>query len=145
MPLKDDTQRTVGFVKILRDRTQFLEQDEAVRASEERLRLILESAADYAIFTFDKEGLLLTWNAGAQRMMGYDEAEIIGHDARILFTSEEQEAGALEWEIGTANREGRAENERFHVRGRIPILGQWLDDAAQGAARQSRLSQDHAR
>lgn len=116
MPLKDDAQRTVGFVKILRDRTEFLEQDEAVRSSEERLRLILESAADYAIFTFDSEGHLSSWNAGARRILGYDEEEIIGRDARILLTPEEQEAGALEWEINTANREGRAENERFHVR-----------------------------
>ena len=116
MPLKDEEQRTVGFVKILRDRTRYLEQDEAVRSSEERLRLILESATDYAIFTFDDAGALLTWNAGARRILGYTEEDIIGRDARILFTPEEREAGALEWEIETANKDGRAENERFHVR-----------------------------
>jgi PAS domain S-box-containing protein len=116
MPLKDDEKRTVGFIKILRDRTQFLEQDEAVRSSEERLRLILESATDYAIFTFDQAGRLLSWNAGARRILGYEEEEIIGRDARIFFTPEEQAAGALEWEMETANREGRAENERFHIR-----------------------------
>ena len=116
MPLKDEEQRTIGFVKILRDRTRYLEQDETVRSSEERLRLILESATDYAIFTFDDAGALLTWNAGARRILGYTEGDIIGRDARILFTPEEREAGALEWEIETANRDGRAENERFHVR-----------------------------
>jgi PAS domain S-box-containing protein len=116
MPLKDDNQVTVGFVKVLRDRTQFLEQDETVRSSEERLQLILESATDYAIFTLDDEGALLTWNAGAQRILGYERDEIIGRDARILFTREERDAGALEWEMETAKKEGRAENERFHVR-----------------------------
>ena len=116
MPLRDDNQVTVGFVKILRDRTQFLEQDETVRSSEERLQLILESATDYAIFTLDDEGALLTWNAGAHRILGYERDEIIGRDARILFTPEERQAGALEWEMETANKEGRAENERFHVR-----------------------------
>jgi PAS domain S-box-containing protein len=116
MPLRDDNQVTVGFVKILRDRTQFLQQDETVRSSEERLQLILESATDYAIFTLDDEGALLTWNAGAHRILGYERDEIIGRDARILFTPEERQAGALEWEMETANKEGRAENERFHVR-----------------------------
>lgn len=116
MPLKDEEHRTIGFVKILRDRTQYVEQDEALRSSEERLRLILESATDYAIFTFDDAGALVTWNAGARRILGYTEEDIIGRDARILFTPEEREAGALEWEIETANKDGRAENERFHVR-----------------------------
>ncbi|NHT78583.1 PAS domain S-box protein [Rhizobiaceae bacterium CRRU44] len=116
MLLKDDEQRAIGFVKILRDRTQYLEQDEAVRSSVERLRLILESATDYAILTFDQEGTLLTWNAGARRILGYTEEDIIGRDARVLFTPEEREAGALEWEMETATKEGRAENERFHVR-----------------------------
>jgi PAS domain S-box-containing protein len=115
-PLKNDAGQSVGFVKIMRDRTPLLEEDEAVRSSEERLRLILKSATDYAILTFDQQGLVLSWNAGARRILGYDETEIVGCDARILFTPEEREGGALEWEMDTANRDGRAENERFHVR-----------------------------
>ncbi|RWY67681.1 PAS domain S-box protein [Rhizobium sp. WSM1325] len=115
-PLKNDAGQSIGFVKIMRDRTRSLEEDESVRSNEERLRLILKSATDYAIFTFDQQGFVLSWNAGARRILGYEEKEIIGRDARILFTPEEREAGALEWEIETANREGRAENERFHVR-----------------------------
>ena len=116
MPLKDDAGRPLGFVKIMCDHTQSLEEDEAVRSNEERLRFILKSATDYAIFTFDHGGRLLSWNAGARRILGYEEAEILGRDARILFTPEERRAGALEWEIETASQTGRAENERFHVR-----------------------------
>jgi PAS domain S-box-containing protein len=115
-PLRDDSGQVAGFIKILRDRTEAVEEDEAVRANEERLRFILKSAADYAIFTFDYDGRLLSWNSGACRIMGYEEAEILGRDARVLFTPEEQEKRALEWEMTTADREGRAENERFHVR-----------------------------
>jgi PAS domain S-box-containing protein len=115
MPLRNDAGQSIGFVKIMRDRTRSLEEDESLRSNEERLRLILKSAIDYAIFTFDQQGFVLSWNSGARRILGYEEKEIIGRDARILFT-EEQEAGALEWEIETANQEGRAENERFHVR-----------------------------
>jgi PAS domain S-box-containing protein len=115
-PLKDDAGNSIGFVKIMRDRTRSLEEDEAIRSNEERLRLILKSATDYAIITFDREGFLLDWNDGARRIFDYEEAEILGRDARILFTPEEQAAGALEWEIDTAHQAGRAQNERFHVR-----------------------------
>jgi PAS domain S-box-containing protein len=101
MPLRNDAGQSIGFVKIMRDRTRSLEEDESLRSNEERLRLILKSAIDYAIFTFDQQGFVLSWNSGARRILGYEEKEIIGRDARILFT-EEQEAGA--------------ENERFHVR-----------------------------
>jgi PAS domain S-box-containing protein len=116
LPLKDDVGRVTGFVKIMRDRTQSLDEDEAVRSNEERLRLILESATDYAIFSFDNRGRILSWNAGARRIMGYLETEALGLDARLLFTQEERVAGALEWEMTKATNDGRAENERFHVR-----------------------------
>jgi PAS domain S-box-containing protein len=116
MPLRNDAGQSIGFVKIMRDRTRSLEEDESLRSNEERLRLILKIPTDYAIFTFDQQGFVLSWNSGARRILGYEEKEIIGRDARILFTTEEQQAGALEWEMETANQEGRAETERFHVR-----------------------------
>jgi len=114
MPLRNDSLEIYGFVKIMRDRTELLESDEKVRANEERLQLILQSAMDYAIFTFDGEGLIRSWNAGACRIFGYTEATILGRDARVLFTAQEQDA--LEWEMETASKEGRAQNERDHVR-----------------------------
>jgi len=115
-PLKNDAGEPIGFVKIMRDRTRSLEEDEAIRSNEERLKLILQSATDYAIITFDREGFLLDWNDGARRIFDYEEAEVLGRNARILFTPEERAAGALEWEIDTADKAGRAQNERFHVR-----------------------------
>jgi PAS domain S-box-containing protein len=116
MPLLDDAQTITGFVKIMRDCTKTLEEDEALRASQERLQLILKSAIDYAIITFDGDGSIMTWNAGAQRIFGYSEEEISRQSAGILFTPQEREEGALEWEMETAMHEGRAENERFHIR-----------------------------
>jgi PAS domain S-box-containing protein len=115
MVLRDDEERAAGFVKIMRDQTKTLQEDEA-RENEERLKLILDSATDYAIFTFKRDGSIMTWNTGARRIFGYTEADIIGKDARKLFMRQESEAGALEWEMETASRQGRAENERFHVR-----------------------------
>lgn len=116
MPLQNDAGMIYGLLKIVRDRTRTLQEDEALRASEERLQLILESAIDYAIFAFDRDGLVISWNAGACRIFGYDEHEILGRDARILFLEEDRDGGAPEREMETALERGRAENERFHLR-----------------------------
>ena len=90
--------------------------NEALRASEERYRVIVESATDYAIFTIDLEGLVTSWNAGAQNVLGYEEGEIVGQDSRLLWTPEDRAEGAPDAEIETARRTGRAEDERWHVR-----------------------------
>ena len=87
-----------------------------LRWNEEQRRLILESATDYAIFTIDSKGFVTSWNAGAERILGYREEEILGHDGRVIFTPEDRQAGAADREIATARKEGRAENERWHLR-----------------------------
>jgi PAS domain S-box-containing protein len=71
----DDSGEMVAVV-ILRDVTEPKRAEEALRISEERLRLLLESAKDYAIVTFDGEGRVNSWNSGAERAFGYSEAEI---------------------------------------------------------------------
>jgi PAS domain S-box-containing protein len=85
-------------------------------ATNERLALIFDSATEYAIFTLDPEGRVTSWNRGAQRLLGYSDDEIIGRDGRVLFTAEDQQRGAADWEIEQALSEGRAGNERWHVR-----------------------------
>jgi PAS domain S-box-containing protein len=110
------TTTTGGFLKILRDRTEARKVEQAWRIGEERLRLILESAVDYAIFTVDRAGKLTSWNTGAQRLLGYSEEQALGMDSRIIFTTEDRDAGAPEWEIETAMTQGRAADERWHVR-----------------------------
>ncbi|WP_064692800.1 sensor histidine kinase [Rhizobium aegyptiacum] len=116
MPLRNDAGEIYGLLKIVRDRTQTLQEDEALRASAERLQLILKSAIDYAIFAFDRDGRIISWNTGACRIFGYEDCEIIGCDARVLFVPEDRDDGALEREMKTAAERGRAENERFHLR-----------------------------
>jgi PAS domain S-box-containing protein len=92
------------------------EANDALRASEERYRLIVESATDYAIFTTDLDGRVTSWNAGAQNVLGFEENDILGRDARILWTPEDRAAGAPEEEMRGAQEEGRAEDERWHMR-----------------------------
>jgi PAS domain S-box-containing protein len=80
------------------------------------LKLILESAVEYAIFTLDKDLRITTWNPGAERLTGFKEEDVIGTDGSLLFTPEDQQRGALEWEVEQALTEGRAANERWHMR-----------------------------
>ncbi len=84
--------------------------------SEELFHLMVESAKDYAIFALDTEGRVASWNTGTERLFGYTEAEIIGQNASILFTPEDIETGAPVKELQTAEAEGQADNERWHVR-----------------------------
>src|SRR3712207_3447659 len=64
----------------------------------------------------DVDGRVTTWSEGVNRLFGYGEAEIVGEDASILFTSEDRESGAPDRELEKARTEGRAEDERWHVR-----------------------------
>ena len=66
------------------DITERKKAEEHLRRSEERLRLVIDSVEDYAIYTLDVEGRVTTWNAGAARIKGYTEAEIIGQNFSML-------------------------------------------------------------
>jgi PAS domain S-box-containing protein len=90
--------------------------EEALQESEERFERLVEAAKDYAIFMTAADGRVSTWNEGAKRLFGYGEAEIVGEDASIFFTEEDRESGAPERELQKARTEGRAEDERWHVR-----------------------------
>jgi len=84
--------------------------------SEDYLQAILDSATDYAIFTIDGHGSVSSWNEGASRILGWGEDEIVGQDARVIFTPEDRHAGALEREMQTASAKGRSDDERWHIR-----------------------------
>jgi PAS domain S-box-containing protein len=86
------------------------------RASEERLRLLIDSATDYALFTMSDTGVIDSWNPGAERVFGYTANEIIGQHAAIVFTPEDRAAGIPGQELESARRDGRASDERWHVR-----------------------------
>ena len=77
--------------------------------------LILRSITDHAIVTLDRRGLITSWNAGAERIMGWREDEIVGRPAGTFFTSEDVARARPEAEMRTALLEGRAEDERWHV------------------------------
>ncbi len=80
------------------------------------LRLIFESATDFAVFAQDNAGKVISWNIGAERLTGYSEKEILGGDGDVIFTSEDRAGGAPQRERSTASLNGRSEDERWHQR-----------------------------
>jgi len=85
-------------------------------ASDELLRLIVESARDYAIFSMDRDGLVTSWNVGAEQLMGWSEAEIMGLTADVIFTPEDRAAGVPNQERIQAATAGRALDDRWQLR-----------------------------
>lgn len=79
-------------------------------------RLIVESATEFAIFTADHAGRVLSWNPGARAIFGYEAAEVVGREADILFTPEDRAAAVPQAEMRRALDSGRSEDERWHLR-----------------------------
>jgi PAS domain S-box-containing protein len=80
------------------------------------LESLLESATDYAIITLDLDGRITGWNSGAEQVLGWSEAEVVGQNASLFFTPEDQDAEAPAKEMAIARDYGRASDERWHVR-----------------------------
>ncbi|HEX7114839.1 MAG TPA: PAS domain-containing sensor histidine kinase [Steroidobacter sp.] len=90
--------------------------DAAAQYHDELFRLFVETVEDYAIFAMDADARIVHWNAGAERITGFTEAEVLGRSFRMLFTKEDVACGAPEQELRTALEMGRAVDERWHVR-----------------------------
>ncbi|RWB72418.1 MAG: PAS domain S-box protein [Mesorhizobium sp.] len=94
------------------------EQGEGQRplSDSDLLRLIFDSATDFAIFTTDPNGITTSWNVGAERVLGYADDEIIGKSADVAFPPEEGGVSAAAEERRIALAEGRAEDERWQMK-----------------------------
>ncbi len=94
-------------------------QREAIQAlqySEQLLQRMIASIHDYAIFMLDPEGRVISWNPGAERIIGYAEDEIIGRDFSVFFSADEVARGKPAQELEVAARDGRFEDESWRIR-----------------------------
>jgi len=83
---------------------------------EERFRIFVEAVQDYAIFMLDPDGVIVTWNAGAQRLKGYSAAEVIGQSFALFYTPEDVARNHPADELAHARAHGRYEEEGWRVR-----------------------------
>jgi PAS domain S-box-containing protein len=101
----------------LRESGQDLRESNLTQAeSEECFRLLVECVTDYAIIMLDPQGVVVTWNVGAERLKGYKAEEILGRNYPIFFLPEDAEAGLPARELAEAAREGRYEIEAWRLR-----------------------------
>ena len=115
-PVRNAAGNLVGFGKVTRDLSERASADAELKRSEERLRLLIASVKDYAIFVLDPTGHVATWNPGAERLKGYSADEIIGQHFSRFYPEEDVRAGKCEMELEGATRIGRFEDEGWRVR-----------------------------
>jgi PAS domain S-box-containing protein len=121
--LTDEQGHLTGFGEVTRDLTQrrtvdveWRKRQEDLLRSEERFRLLVEGVQDYAIFMLDPDGVVTTWNSGAERIKGYKAAEVIGKHFSLFRTEEDIRSDACERELETAAQHGKLEEEGWRVR-----------------------------
>ena len=115
-PVRDEHGAIIGFAEITRDITERVAAQNALIESEGRFRMLVEGVIDYAIYMLDPSGVVINWNAGAERLKGYAPEEILGQHFSRFYTREERAAGVPAIVLASAAREGRYEAEGWRVR-----------------------------
>jgi PAS domain S-box-containing protein len=88
----------------------------ALWTDDERWQILMENVKDFAIFMLDPQGRIVTWSSAAERILGYKEEEILGHNFCQIFTPHDIEKEQPQRELQDAREKGRAEDERWHLR-----------------------------
>jgi len=116
LPYRTLEDRIEGIVLTFFEITERKRSEEARRESEERFRLLVSGAADYAMFMMDKESRITFWSPGAERIFGWTEQETLGQPPDMIFTPEDRAAGQPEHELSQALTDGSAPDQRWHMR-----------------------------
>jgi PAS domain S-box-containing protein len=114
--LHDSQGKLVGFGMVIQDVSDKRAAHDAVLKSERSFRLLVQCVTDYAIFMLSPDGHITSWNAGARKIKGYAESEIIGSHFSRFYTPDDVEAGVPFRGLETARAEGRFEAEGWRVR-----------------------------
>lgn len=116
VPLTDGQGRIVGALNVVRDVTESRRAREELHQAEQHFRLLVEGTVDYAIFMLDANGFVVSWNPGAQRILGYEEREAIGRHVSLFYTQDDIRRGEPMRKLAQTVEEGRAEDDAWRVR-----------------------------
>ncbi len=114
-PIRAADGTVLGAVLVFRDVSEQRAQEIALQESEQRFRLLVDSATDYAIFMLDVDGRVASWNRGAQRIKGWTASEIVGQHLSVFYPPEDRPHKAQR-ELEIARGEGRFEEEGWRIR-----------------------------
>jgi PAS domain S-box-containing protein len=114
--LSNEYNEFIGFSKVTRDLSERRREEEMLRQSEERYRLLVEQVRDYGIFMLDEKGRIISWNEGARRMKGYEPKEILGKYFSIFYPEEDKLNERPAQELKVAREQGKYEEEGWRVR-----------------------------
>jgi PAS domain S-box-containing protein len=114
--IRNEAGQLEGFAKVTRDVTERRSAQDALRESERQFRLLVSNVTDYALFLLDPNGIVTSWNAGAQRIKGYSADDIIGQHFSRFYPERDRAAGVPARALYAAAHEGRFETEGWRIR-----------------------------
>jgi len=114
--IHDDAGNPVGFAVVTRDLTEAHNAEELLRRSQEQFRLLVQGVRDYAIYMVDPDGHVVSWNAGAERIKGYREDEVLGKHFSQFYAEEDVRVGQPMRNLAIAREQGVCEGEGWRVR-----------------------------
>jgi PAS domain S-box-containing protein len=106
----------ISISGVSRDITEQKRSEQVLRESEARYRLLVEGVKDYAIISLDPDGIITTWNEGAEKIKGYTADEIIGRHFSIFYTEEDKKAHFPESFLNEAKLVGKASHEGYRIK-----------------------------
>ena len=115
-PIRYPDGTLAGFAKITRDLTERKTAEAALRRTQEQFKFLVQSVTDYSIYLLSPQGLVASWNQGAERIKGYRAEEILGEHFSRFYTDEDRSLGAPQRALATALREGKYETEGWRCR-----------------------------
>ncbi|MCF6127959.1 PAS domain-containing sensor histidine kinase [Mesorhizobium sp. M7A.F.Ca.CA.001.07.2.1] len=115
-PIFDPSGKLTGFAKVTRDLTERKKAEDEIRRGQEQFQRLVQGVTDYAIYMLDPEGVITSWNSGAERIKGYSADEIVGKHFSQFYTPEDRERGTPQSALEIAAREGRVEREGWRIR-----------------------------
>ena len=105
-----------GFAKVTRDVTERRAAQDTLRDSERQFRLLVANVTDYALYMLDPNGIVISWNAGAERIKGYQANEIVGQHFSKFYRESDRAVGLPSRALYSAAQEGRFEADAWRVR-----------------------------
>jgi PAS domain S-box-containing protein len=114
--VRDPQGRLIGYAKVTRDLSERKVAAELIKRSQDQFNLLVQNVTDYAIYLIDTQGLVSSWNLGAQRIKGYRPEEIIGSHFSRFYTAEDRARGLPALALDTAHKVGRFEGDGWRVR-----------------------------